>query len=143
MGGVKGRSLWGNHHQDAVIELANVNGQVTLTFCGIGRGTKAWGLKGWGLKGRGFSPQKLKSERAAAAVREMNPALRVSSRPDRVGPDTERVYDDDFFEALDGVANALDNVDAREHPWGPRGAMGGPRGAREVLKVLEGVLVML
>lgn len=114
-----------------------------LTFCWIERGTKAWGLKGWGLKGRGFSPQKLKSERAAAAVREMNPALRVSSRPDRVGPDTERVYDDDFFEALDGVANALDNVDAREHPWGPWGAMGGPRGAREVLKVVEGVLVML
>ncbi|XP_009466815.1 PREDICTED: ubiquitin-like modifier-activating enzyme 1 [Nipponia nippon] len=36
-----------------------------------------------------------------------------TTRPDRVGPDTERVYDDDFFEALDGVANALDNVDAR------------------------------
>lgn len=65
--------------------------------------------------------QKLKSERAAAAAREMNPALRVSSRTDRVGPDTERVYDDDFFEGLDGVANALDNVDARE-----RGGLGGP-----------------
>ncbi|NXW25926.1 UBA1 enzyme, partial [Circaetus pectoralis] len=62
---------------------------------------------------RPWDVTKLKSERAAAAVREMNPALRVSSRPDRVGPDTERVYDDDFFEALDGVANALDNVDAR------------------------------
>ncbi|NXN46379.1 UBA1 enzyme, partial [Rhinoptilus africanus] len=62
---------------------------------------------------RPWDVTKLKSERAAAAVQEMNPALRVSSRPDRVGPDTERVYDDDFFEALDGVANALDNVDAR------------------------------
>uniref|UniRef100_A0A8D0F5X1 E1 ubiquitin-activating enzyme n=1 Tax=Strix occidentalis caurina TaxID=311401 RepID=A0A8D0F5X1_STROC len=62
---------------------------------------------------RPWDVTKLKSERAAAAVREMNPALQVSSRPDRVGPDTERVYDDDFFEALDGVANALDNVDAR------------------------------
>ncbi|XP_069738900.1 ubiquitin-like modifier-activating enzyme 1 [Phaenicophaeus curvirostris] len=62
---------------------------------------------------RPWDVTKLKSERAAAAVREMNPSLRVSSRPDRVGPDTERVYDDDFFEALDGVANALDNVDAR------------------------------
>ncbi|XP_035169876.1 ubiquitin-like modifier-activating enzyme 1 [Oxyura jamaicensis] len=68
---------------------------------------------------RPWDVTKLKSETAAAAVREMNPALRVSSRPDRVGPDTERVYDDDFFEALDGVANALDNVDAREHPWVP------------------------
>ncbi|KAM6226124.1 ubiquitin-like modifier-activating enzyme 1, partial [Porphyrio hochstetteri] len=62
---------------------------------------------------RPWDVTKLKSERAAAAVREMNPSLRVTSRPDRVGPDTERVYDDDFFEALDGVANALDNVDAR------------------------------
>lgn len=26
----------------------------------------------------------------------------------------ERIYDDDFFCALDGVANALDSVDARE-----------------------------
>lgn len=89
-------------------------------------------------------PQKLKSERAAAAAQEMNPALRVSSRTDRVGPDTERVYDDDFFEGLDGVANALDNVDAREHGglgatetsggaggtlerlWGPLGSWGNP-----------------
>ncbi|NWT76688.1 UBA1 enzyme, partial [Prunella himalayana] len=62
---------------------------------------------------RPWDVTKLKSERAAAAAREMNPALRVSSRTDRVGPDTERVYDDDFFEGLDGVANALDNVDAR------------------------------
>ncbi|NXN91286.1 UBA1 enzyme, partial [Rhinopomastus cyanomelas] len=62
---------------------------------------------------RPWDVTKLKAERAAAAVLEMNPALRISSRPDRVGPDTERVYDDDFFEALDGVANALDNVDAR------------------------------
>lgn len=72
--------------------------------------------QGAGLTSQLFPyPQKLKSERAAAAAREMNPALRVSSRTDRVGPDTERVYDDDFFEGLDGVANALDNVDAREH----------------------------
>uniref|UniRef100_A0A8U7NYH7 E1 ubiquitin-activating enzyme n=1 Tax=Corvus moneduloides TaxID=1196302 RepID=A0A8U7NYH7_CORMO len=62
---------------------------------------------------RPWDVTKLKSERAAAAAREMNPALRVCSRTDRVGPDTERVYDDDFFEGLDGVANALDNVDAR------------------------------
>ncbi|NXN16305.1 UBA1 enzyme, partial [Indicator maculatus] len=51
--------------------------------------------------------------RAAAAVSAMNPWLRVQSRAERVGPDTERLYDDEFFEGLDGVANALDNVDAR------------------------------
>ena len=27
---------------------------------------------------------------------------------------TEDIYDDDFFKALDGVVNALDNVEARE-----------------------------
>ena len=52
----------------------------------------------------------------------MNAELRVQSRAERVGPETERVYDDDFFEGLDGVANALDNVDARKgHGGGPKG----------------------
>lgn len=55
----------------------------------------------------------MKSDTAAAAVKEMNPNIHITSHQDRVGPDTERVYDDDFFESLDGVANALDNVDAR------------------------------
>ncbi|NXR05922.1 UBA1 enzyme, partial [Semnornis frantzii] len=62
---------------------------------------------------RPWDVTKLKAERAAAAVRAMNPGLRVLSRAERVGPESERLYDDDFFEALDGVANALDNVDAR------------------------------
>lgn len=44
----------------------------------------------------------------------MNPNVQITSHQNRVGPDTESVYDDEFFEALDGVANALDNVDARE-----------------------------
>ncbi|KAJ8259981.1 hypothetical protein GJAV_G00175680 [Gymnothorax javanicus] len=56
---------------------------------------------------------KMKSETAAAAVKQMNPSIRICSHQNRVGPDTERIYDDDFFESLHGVANALDNVDAR------------------------------
>uniref|UniRef100_A0A8C4HJW0 E1 ubiquitin-activating enzyme n=1 Tax=Dicentrarchus labrax TaxID=13489 RepID=A0A8C4HJW0_DICLA len=56
---------------------------------------------------------KMKSDTAAAAVKQMNPSIRITGHQNRVGPDTERVYDDDFFESLDGVANALDNVDAR------------------------------
>lgn len=44
----------------------------------------------------------------------MNPAVNVKVREDRVGPDTESVFTDDFFESLDGVTNALDNIDARE-----------------------------
>lgn len=43
----------------------------------------------------------------------MNPQVNVIAHQNRVGPETENVYDDDFFEKLDGVANALDNVDAR------------------------------
>uniref|UniRef100_A0A8C9K7G7 Ubiquitin-like modifier-activating enzyme 1 n=1 Tax=Panthera tigris altaica TaxID=74533 RepID=A0A8C9K7G7_PANTA len=62
---------------------------------------------------RPWDVTKLKSDTAAAAVRQMNPHIRVTSHQNRVGPDTERIYDDDFFQNLDGVANALDNVDAR------------------------------
>ncbi|KAH0628941.1 hypothetical protein JD844_010599 [Phrynosoma platyrhinos] len=62
---------------------------------------------------RPWDVTKMKSDTAAAAVKDMNPNIHITSHQDRVGPDTERVYDDDFFESLDGVANALDNVDAR------------------------------
>ena len=59
----------------------------------------------------------LKSECAAAAVQAMNPDLngKISSLPDRVGPDTEGTFDETFWEGLDGVTNALDNVDARQY----------------------------
>ena len=43
----------------------------------------------------------------------MNPLMNVTAQENRVCPETESVYDDAFFEQLDGVANALDNVDAR------------------------------
>ncbi|MCJ1257809.1 E1 ubiquitin-activating protein [Lignoscripta atroalba] len=60
---------------------------------------------------------KLKSECAAEAVQAMNPALkgRIAIRPDRVGPETEHIFNEDFWEGLDGVTNALDNVDARQY----------------------------
>jgi ubiquitin-activating enzyme E1 len=50
----------------------------------------------------------------------MNPALNITSQENRVGQDTENIYTDDFFEKLDGVANALDNVDARKLSVLPR-----------------------
>ncbi|XP_075795698.1 ubiquitin-like modifier-activating enzyme 7 [Pelodiscus sinensis] len=65
-----------------------------------------------------FRPQdvgKLKSETAAAAVRRMNPAIRVLAQAQHVGPDTEALYGDHFFPALDGVANALDSMQARAY----------------------------
>lgn len=57
--------------------------------------------------------EKPKSSTAAKAARVMNPSLKIDAREDRVGPETENVFTDQFFEALDGVANALDNIDAR------------------------------
>jgi ubiquitin-activating enzyme E1 len=63
-----------------------------------------------------FRPQNVgqaKSLTAANAVKQMNPSINVEFQENRVGPETENIYDDAFFEQLDGVANALDNVDAR------------------------------
>ena len=60
---------------------------------------------------------KLKSQCAAEAVQAMNPDLKgkIFTLPDRVGPETEHIFNEDFWEALDGVTNALDNVDARQY----------------------------
>lgn len=54
-----------------------------------------------------------KSTCAARVVKEMNPDINIESHENRVGPETENVYNDTFFENLHGVANALDNIDAR------------------------------
>ncbi len=43
----------------------------------------------------------------------MNPSFNGVAHQNRVGPETEGTYDDAFFESLDLVTNALDNVDAR------------------------------
>ena len=58
--------------------------------------------------------QKPKSSTAAFAAKQMNPAFNITAQENRVGQDTENIYTDDFFENLDGVANALDNIDARK-----------------------------
>lgn len=60
---------------------------------------------------------KLKSDCAAEAVQAMNPELegKIVTLRDRVGPETEHVYNESFWEGLDGVTNALDNVDARQY----------------------------
>lgn len=54
-----------------------------------------------------------KSECAARAAKAINPALSVRPLQNRVSPDTEDVFDDAFWEGLDVVVNALDNVKAR------------------------------
>ena len=60
---------------------------------------------------------KLKSTCAAEAVQAMNPDLmgKFNILPDRVGAETEHIFNEKFWEQLDGVTNALDNVDARQY----------------------------
>lgn len=95
---------------------------------------KNWALMGLGTKGivhvtdmdiieksnlnrqflfRNQDLEKLKSETAAQAVKQMNPSMNIKSYSLRVGSETENVFNDDFFEELSGVCNALDNVEAR------------------------------
>ncbi|KAG5326324.1 UBA1 enzyme, partial [Pseudoatta argentina] len=57
--------------------------------------------------------QQSKSATAARVIKGMNPNMNVVAHENRVCPETEKIYNDDFFEVLDGVANALDNVSAR------------------------------
>lgn len=59
--------------------------------------------------------QSPKSRVAAAAVKRMNPMLNVTYHENRVGAESENEYNDQFFGRLDGVANALDNVEARNY----------------------------
>lgn len=60
---------------------------------------------------------KLKSSCAAQAVQAMNPDLngKIEVMKDRVGPDTEHIFTEDFWHSLDFVTNALDNVEARTY----------------------------
>lgn len=44
----------------------------------------------------------------------MNPQMNVSAHQNRVDPDSEGVYDYNFLMGLDGVAAALDSVEASE-----------------------------
>ncbi|EEB05828.2 ubiquitin activating enzyme E1 [Schizosaccharomyces japonicus yFS275] len=60
---------------------------------------------------------KHKSECAATAVGIMNASSigSITAYQERVGQETENIFNDDFFENLDIVTNALDNVDARQY----------------------------
>ncbi|XP_069500261.1 ubiquitin-like modifier-activating enzyme 7 [Ambystoma mexicanum] len=56
---------------------------------------------------------KMKSETAARATRKMNPDCNVTAHQNRVAPETENIYHEEFFEGLDGVALAVDSFEAR------------------------------
>jgi ubiquitin-activating enzyme E1 len=46
-------------------------------------------------------------------AKEMNPEFNVEAYTTIVSPDTEAVFNDKFWESLDFVVNAVDNVKAR------------------------------
>lgn len=130
-------AVFGKEFQD---KIANIN-QFLVGAGAIGcEMLKNWALMGLGTGPKGkitiadmdqieksnlnrqflFRPKdvgKLKSDCAAEAVQAMNPELKgkITTLPDRVGPDTEHIFNEDFWEQLDGVTNALDNVDARQY----------------------------
>lgn len=54
-----------------------------------------------------------KSTVAASAATAINPHLKIEALQNRVSPDTENVFDDSFWDNLDVILNALDNVNAR------------------------------
>lgn len=54
-----------------------------------------------------------KSTVAAGAATSINPRFHVEALQNRVGPETENVFNDNFWENLSVVINALDNVNAR------------------------------
>ncbi|KAG5518763.1 hypothetical protein PMAC_002734 [Pneumocystis sp. 'macacae'] len=58
---------------------------------------------------------KLKSECATSAIIKMNPEMlgKIITYRERVGPETENLFNAEFFSSLDGVTSALDNVNTR------------------------------
>ncbi len=57
---------------------------------------------------------KLKSVAATSAAQCMNPHLNVKAFDLRMGQSTETVFGEAFFTKIDGVLNALDNIEARK-----------------------------
>ncbi|KAL4450533.1 hypothetical protein ABPG77_000889, partial [Micractinium sp. CCAP 211/92] len=54
-----------------------------------------------------------KSSVSADAARKINAGMQIRALQNRVSPETEDVFNDGFWEGLDVVVNALDNVNAR------------------------------
>ena len=48
---------------------------------------------------RPWDVTKAKSDTAAAAIQQMNPQMTIEAQLNRVGPETEDIFDDDFWEA--------------------------------------------
>lgn len=56
---------------------------------------------------------KSKSVTASHIAKEMNPTLNVTAYTEYVAPETEEIFNDTFWEKLDFIVNAVDNIKAR------------------------------
>lgn len=93
----------------AMMGLACGNGLVTVTDDDIiekSNLSRQFLFRDWNI---GSS----KSTVAAEAVQKLNPGFKVNPLQNRVSPETENIFNDDFWDRLDMVVNALDNVNAR------------------------------
>ena len=55
----------------------------------------------------------MKSRVAADAVKRMNSKMNITPYTDPISKETENIFHDSFFQEVDGVVTALDNVKAR------------------------------
>lgn len=56
-----------------------------------------------------------KSRTAVTAAARMNPNLKCAVYETKVAPDTEVIFNDDFYESLNFVCTALDNVEVKHY----------------------------
>lgn len=56
-----------------------------------------------------------KSITAANAIKNINPELCIEAHNNRIGQENEHIYNEQFYKNLMFVANALDNVEARQY----------------------------
>lgn len=56
-----------------------------------------------------------KSLTAAKKAKEMNPRINITAHCNKVGEETVNVYNNKFYDKIDFVVNALDNVEARKY----------------------------
>jgi ubiquitin-activating enzyme E1 len=56
---------------------------------------------------------KMKSICAMASVLEINPDFRVTAHTNRVDQESSHIYNDTFYQGLNGVCSALDNIEGR------------------------------
>ncbi|CAF3985601.1 unnamed protein product [Rotaria sordida] len=58
---------------------------------------------------------KMKSIVAAQSIKVINPNMHIHAYVDGVLPETEHIYNDHFFQQLDGLVTAVDNVKTRQY----------------------------